>query len=107
MSSTSDLVIGDLWWDFSIAWSEPVGAGLGYAVIAEIELLMFDPAWIGSDRWLQVAPGYDCDCLVLVDSMFDTHDAWGDTMILNCNADCWMCLTATAESSWSEVKLLY
>ncbi len=108
VTPTSDLVIGDLWWDFSIAWAEPVGVDDHFAIIAEIELLMFDPTWIGSDRWIQIAPGDDCGCMVLVDSNFEIVDIdWGDVMILNCEVNCADCMTATAVSSWSEIKLLF
>lgn len=104
---SSDIFVGNLWTDFSIAWPEPMGEADHFVFIAEIELMMFDPNWVDSDLWLRVVQGEDCECIVVVDSQFDIHDAWGDSMLMNCDVECWVCLTAAAESSWSDIKRLY
>lgn len=110
VTATSDLVIGGLGTDYSIAWSAPQGAGYGMVLIATVNILMFDANWIGPDYMIRVAAGDDCGCLVTVDDLFETHDAQGGLFWFNCTApeQC-ICLeeTATQDSSWSAVKSLF
>jgi hypothetical protein len=102
----SDLVIGDISFDISIAFSEPQYGP--FAHIGTIEFLMFDPAWIGNDHVMAVAPGNDCECLVVVDDLFEIIEVDGGIFTFNCTGTC-VCLeeTATQDSSWSAVKSLF
>jgi len=70
--------------------------------------LMFDPAWIGADYVMSVAPGQDCECLVVVDHLYEIVDVMGGQFTFNCSDVC-LCLesTATGETSWSAVKSLF
>jgi hypothetical protein len=107
---TSDLLIGDIYTDFSIAWGAPVGAGAGLVLIGTINITPFDPMWLGVDNVVTVMPGDACDCLVTVDDIFEIHDAQGGMFWFNCtDEEACICLeeTATAESSWSSVKALF
>ncbi len=110
VTATSDLVIGQLDTDFSIAWSSPQGAGNGLVLIASVQILAFDGAWIGPDHRLEVMEGDDCGCLVTVDDVFEQIQAQGGLFWFNCSVpeDC-VCLeeTATEETSWSSVKALF
>ncbi len=103
----SDLVIGDVTWDFSIAFSEPIYGP--FAHLGAIEFLMFDPLWIGEDYIMTVAPGNDCACLVVVDDLFEIVDVDGGQFTFNCVQTSCLCLedTATQDSSWSAVKSLF
>ena len=107
---TSDVVIGDLYTDFSIAWPTPQGAGTGYVLIARVEFLSFDPAWVGADQLMQVVEGETCNCLVVVDDVFVSYDAIGGSFWGNCTnpEDC-QCIedTATQDASWGSVKALF
>jgi len=107
--NTTDLIIGDLWTDYSAAWSVPMGAGAGMFVICRIEILSFDAGWIGPDADVVVSPGDTCDCLVLVDSLFEVHEAVGGLFTFNCSAPPCECYpnTAAQESNWSSVKALF
>jgi len=96
---TTDLVIGDLWTDYSAAWSTPQGAGAGMFEIARVEFLMFDPSWIPAGHVSTIAPGDDCDCLVLVDNLFEIYTAVGLPFYFSA--------VAADETSWSEIKSLY
>jgi len=107
---TSDLVIGGLGTDYSIAWSTPEGAGNGLVLIARVNVLMFNAGWIGPDYMLRIVEGDDCLCLVTVDDLFETHVAQGGLFWFNCtNPELCICLeeTATQDSSWSAVKSLF
>ncbi|MBC8366195.1 hypothetical protein H8E52_02175 [bacterium] len=110
MSYTSDLIIGAIDDDFSIAWNAPQGAGNGIVLIGSANLTMFDAAWIGPDHMMTVAAGNSCACLVTVDDIFEIHNAQGGLFWFNCSVpeDC-VCLleTATEETSWSSVKALF
>lgn len=103
----SDLVIGDVSFDISIAFSEPQYGP--YAHLGTIEFLMFDPAWIGDDYVMTVAPGMDCECLVVVDDLFEIVDVMGGQFTFNCTTGECLCLqgTATEDTSWSAVKALF
>ncbi len=107
---TSDLIIGDIETDLSIAWPGPQGAGNGFVLIGSANLTMFDPAWIGPDHMMQVEAGDECACLVTVDDIFEIHEAQGGLFWFNCSIpeEC-VCLleTATEETSWSSVKALF
>ncbi|MBC8365814.1 hypothetical protein H8E52_00240 [bacterium] len=109
VNHTTDLVIGSVWTDYSAAWSEPQGVGAGQFTVCSLELLMFDTIWVGVDQEVVVSPGNDCDCLVLVDAMFDVHDAVGGLFTLNCSAPPCNCFppVATESTSWSNVKSLF
>jgi len=99
VTNTTDLVIGDLWTDYSAAWSTPQGAGEGRYTIATIEFLEFDAAWIPEGQQATVVPGDECTCLVLVDWLFAIHDAVGETFYFSS--------VGTETTNWSEIKSLY
>ncbi len=104
----TDLTIGDVSWDFSIAFSEPQLPPWVY--LGSIEFIMFDPNWIAENHIMFVAPGYDCDCLVLVDNNFELVSVTGGWFCFN--ADDYDCAcsgipTALEESDWSRVKTLF
>jgi len=103
----SDLVIGSLEWDFSIAFSAPVFGP--FAHLGSIEFLEFDDTWIGDDYVMTVMPGNDCGCLVVVDDVFEIVDVMGGMFTFDCTTGDCLCLesTATSESSWSAVKALF
>ncbi len=106
VTHSTDLVIGDLYGDYSAAWAEPQGDGGTQFTICSIEFLAFDAAWIGADVAMTVAPGDDCLCLVLVDDLFEIIDSTGGTFTFNCSGEC-DCGTATEATSWSAVKALF
>lgn len=101
---TSELTIGSIDTDFSIAWQTPQPGPL--VLIGTLEFLVFDPAWIPADYAMEVVAGDNCSCLVMVDANYDTHDVAGGGFIFNCTAEC-DCAVATEESSWSGIKALY
>ncbi len=103
----SSLYIGYLHHDFAIAWSEPQGAGSCYVTIALLQFLAFGQTWPGQDYWLSIAPGNDCECLVLVDHLYQEHDVYGDSFLLNCVQDCGFCWTAAEPTDWSALKAMY
>jgi len=104
----SDLVIGDVSYDISIAFSAPIYGP--FAHLGQIEFLMFDPAWIGDDYVMTVAPGNDCECLVVVDDLFEIVNVEGGMFTFNCTTGDCVCYeggTATEDTSWSAVKALF
>jgi hypothetical protein len=104
----SDLVIGDVTWDFSIAFTEPVYGD--FAHLGTIEFQSFDDLWIGADYVMSVAPGNDCECLVVVDDIFEIVNVEGGMFTFNCTTGECVCIegpTATGDSSWSAVKALF
>ena len=98
----SDLIIGDLYTDLSIAWPAPVGGAESRATIATITITPFDPEWIPQDIKMFVQHGDACFCLVVVDDLFEIIDANGRGFTLNCTDEC--DFTASYESSWSTLK---
>ena len=107
---TSDVVVGSLYEDFSIAWDAPQGAGTGIVLIAQVDFLSFSPTWVGTDQLMQVVEGDVCNCLVVVDEVYVAHDALGGSFWGNCSnpEDC-QCIedTATQDASWGSVKALF
>ncbi len=108
-SWTSTLVIGDLGYDIAIAWDSMQPGP--WVLIGTLSFFMIDPTWIGADHLMTVAPGLTCDCLVVVDDVFEEHDADGGWFTFNCSnpTDC-LCfddLTATEDASWGTIKALY
>ncbi len=105
----SDLIIGDITWDFSIAFSEPQPGPLIH--LGSIEFTMFDPTWILDDWIMTVGEGADCECLVVVDADFEIVDVMGGQFTFNCTDPSWCYCswfpTATHESSWSAIKQLF
>ncbi len=108
IANDTDLIIGDIWTDWSVAWSEPQGGTRSMFTMATIEILPFDAGWIGADQVTVVAPGDDCSCLVIVDANFDIVDAVGYQFTFNCSTapDC-ACSVAVGPSTWSSVKALF
>ena len=103
----TDLVIGDVWTDYSIAWSEPQGAEKRWFVIALVEITPFVTTWVNVDQVVQVVDGDVCDCLVVVDHVFNTLPAYGECSWLMPSQE-WPCgYTAVEETSWSSVKALF
>ena len=98
----SDLVIGTLWTNYAIAFSGPQGSGTNRSLIATIEFVMFDPAWIGQDVKLFIVHGDTSGKLVVVDSDFEIVNADGQGFTLNCSAEC--NFTSAETSSWSLIK---
>jgi len=99
ITATSDLVLGGLDTDYSIAWAEPQGAGGGLVLIATVNFLMFDAGWIPQGHVTTPVAGDDCACLVVVDNLYEIHNAIGLPFYFSA--------TAADESSWSQVKSLY
>jgi hypothetical protein len=107
---TSDLVIGNLADGFSISWSDPQGAGLGFALIGSWTVTAFNPAWLGPDYLLQVLPHPTSGVLATVDHLYNIVDADGGLFWFNCtDPEACPCLddTATEDTSWSAVKALF
>ena len=108
MEYSTDLVIGDPGWDLAMAWNEPVGVGAERVLLATATIYLFDPEALSDDHWMTITEGYDCDCLVLVNDLFEAIDVYGDRILIYCNADCgWCDTTPTGASSWSTLKSLY
>ena len=110
VTPSSEVVVGDLWTDFSIAWAAPVGVGTGLVLIAQVDFLSFNPTWCGPDHMMQVVEGDTCACLVVVDPAFQAVDAIGGTFWGNCsNPEECVCIedTATQDASWGSVKALF
>lgn len=95
---TSEVTVGDLDWDFSIAWSSPQMGP--FVLIGQVDFLMLDPAWVGMDHVMEVMQGNTCECLVLVDDQFVAYDVDGGMFTFNCTGEC-LCIipTATQDSS--------
>ncbi len=107
VNHTTDLIIGDIWGDYSAAWSTPQDEGSQFT-ICSIEVLAFDAAWISGEVVSTVVVGDDCSCLVLVDDLFEIHDATGGKFTFNCGAPPCDCGIVAAEpSTWSSVKALF
>ena len=103
---TSEVVVGDLDWDFSIAWSAPQAGA--FVLIGQGDFLQLADGWVGDDHVMEVMAGNTCECLVLVDDQFVARDVIGGEFTWNCTGEC-LCIwvTAAEESSWTEVKSLY
>jgi hypothetical protein len=99
IENASDLLIGDFWTDYSLAFSEPQGAGLGFFSFSTLEFMSFDVTWIPEGHLVTTTIGDDCECMVLVDSVFEIHDAVGETFYFSA--------VAAETSTWSQVKNLY
>jgi hypothetical protein len=97
--ATTDLIIGDLWTDWSAAWSTPQGAGVGYFNMATLEILAFDAGWIPDGHVTTAALGDDCGCMQLVDWLFEKHDAVGESFYFSS--------VASEPTSWGTVKSLF
>ena len=104
----SDLVIGDVGWDISIAWPGPQAGP--YVLIGSLSFLMINDTWIGLDHVMMVMAGMDCDCLVVVDDNFVEHTAEGGKYTFNCSdpeqCGCFEDIPTEA-TSWGSVKALY
>ncbi|MDP6798164.1 MAG: hypothetical protein QGG33_10090, partial [Candidatus Krumholzibacteria bacterium] len=106
VTATSQVVIGAMDTDYSIAWSTPqTGA---FVTIATLTSVGFNAAWLGTDHVMTIMAGDDCACLVIVDDAFIQHGTVGGSFTFNCTIDC-DCLegTATEDASWSAVKALF
>jgi hypothetical protein len=104
----SDLVIGDPNWDISIAFPEAQPGP--FVLIGTLSFLMIDVSWVGPDHVIMIQAGNDCDCLVIVDDVFNEHTADGGMYTFNCtNPDACDCFleTPTEDASWGSVKALY
>ena len=108
VTPSSEVVVGDLWTDFSIAWATPQGSGTGVVPIATLGMLPFSPTWCGTDHLMQVVEGETCLCLALVDDAFVEWVGLGGSFWGNCSdiEQC-ACVTPTQETSWSDVKSLF
>ena len=108
---TSEVVVGNVYTDYSVAWQTPQGVDTGIVLVADCYFSMYAPGWVGTNHLMQVVEGEDCNCIALVDDEFVAHDGFGDSFWGNCTVpdDC-QCLeipSAATESSWSDVKSLY
>jgi hypothetical protein len=106
VEATSQVVIGAMDTDYSIAWAEPKTDA--FVLIATMTSVGFSPAWLGTDHVMTIMAGDDCACLVIVDDAFIQHGTVGGSFTFNCTIDC-DCLegTATEDASWSAVKALF
>jgi hypothetical protein len=102
----STLLIGDLESDFSIAFYEAQPGPI--VVLGRLKFTMFAEDWIEEGLQITVVNGNDCDCLVMVNEIFDIVEAGGLQFTFNCDGDC-SCLPGNTpiQSSWSRVKSLY
>jgi hypothetical protein len=105
----TDLVIGDWAYDVSLAFTNPLMGP--FALLGWIELVNYeqDVVWIGDDHVIEVLPGQDCQCLVIVDHLYETYEVAGGHFTFNCTGECY-CIddpTATEDTSWSAVKSLF
>jgi len=102
----SDLVLGTVYDDFSIAFSEPQAGPV--VELGSLSVQLFSPDWIGNDHAVIVVEGSDCDCLVVVDDLFELHEARGLQFTFNCTGSC-SCLPGVVQgaSSWSAVKSMF
>jgi hypothetical protein len=105
----SDLIIGDVRYDLSIAFPDPIYGP--YAYMGSIAITEFNPAFglSGPDFVMAVMPGGSCECLQVVDNLFNTLDVMGGIFTFNCTTGDCICLdsTATEDTSWSAVKALF
>ncbi len=102
----TDLLLGELDDDFSIAFSEPLQGSI--VELGTLTLQMFSEDWIEDGQEVVVGPGYDCDCIVVVDGLFEIYEARGLQFTFNCEEACSCIPGATPiESSWSHIKGLY
>ena len=105
---SSEVTVGELGWDFSIAWVTPQPGP--FVAIGQLDFLMLDPDWIGEDHVMKIREGNACECLVMVDELFLTQDVFGGWWTWNCT-EYWFCpcigWTAAQDSDWGAVKALY
>lgn len=108
VNHTTDLVIGDIWTDYSAAWSYPHDEGNKFTICG-IEVLAFDASWIPGELTVLVTEGDDCSCLILVDHLFEIVPARGGQFTFNCSSPPCDCFppTAVRDTSWSSVKALF
>ncbi|MBC8366019.1 hypothetical protein H8E52_01275 [bacterium] len=102
----SDLLLGELDDDFSIAFS---AAQPGPIVeLGTLSLQMFSEDWIEDGQQIVVGPGNDCSCIVLVDELFEIYDADGLQFTFNCEELC-SCIPGGTpiQSNWSHIKSMY
>jgi len=102
---TSTVVVGDLFTDFSIAWSSPQYGPL--VTIGSVNFQAFDGGWIGTQRAMEVMEGDVCGCIAVVDDYLVAHEAAGGRFTFNCGYDCGCGGIQSTESDWGEVKTLY
>ena len=113
ITPTSDLIIGELGTDYSIAWSGPQGEGVTdrMVLICSIEITMFDAAWIPANTTMEVVKGDDGTAgIIMVDHLFELVYVTGESFTFNCSTrDCGDCYegTLSENSSWSSVKTLF
>jgi hypothetical protein len=104
----SDLVIGDVNWDISIAWPGPQAGP--YVLIGTLSFLVIVDGWIPMDHVMMVQEGNDCQCLVVVDDNFVEYPADGGMYTFNCTdpeqCGCFEDIPTEA-TNWGSVKALY
>jgi hypothetical protein len=103
------LVIGTVDWDIALAFNPPL---TGPAALLGT-LTFFPLADFGADWRMTVAPGNDCDCLVIVDQ--DYNEIPGElnhfftfncTGALEYGCNC-VPTIATENATWGQIKALY
>jgi len=102
----SDLILGDLETDFSIAFDSPQHGPV--VELGRLRLQMFSEGWIEDGLQVVAAKGDQCGCLVMVDENYELVDAQGLQFTFNCEQPC-SCLSGSMplQSNWSRVKSLY
>ncbi len=103
---SSDLLIGDLETDFSIAFGSPQAGPI--VELGRLKIQMFSENWIEDGLQIIVENGDDCSCLVLINEIFELVEAEGLQFTFNCEGSC-SCIPGSTplHSSWSRVKSLY
>ncbi len=99
------LVIGDLGYGIALAFS-PAAAGPD-AFLGTVDFFALND--LGADFVMEVLPSNDSGMLVVVDDVFETHEAMGGMFTFNCaTGDC-ECEggTATDDNTISSIKALY
>ncbi|MDP7021282.1 MAG: hypothetical protein QGH30_02900 [Candidatus Krumholzibacteria bacterium] len=107
VTATSQVVIGAMATDFSIAWAEPQTAAV--VQIATLTSVGFTADWIGADHVMTIMAGDDCSCIVVTDENFLQYQPSGSTFTWNCSVDC-DCpepVTANENLNWTSLKALY
>ena len=104
-SWTSGVTVGDIFTDFSIAWTSPQYPPI--VVVGSVVFQAFDANWIGDQHVMTVAEGGICGCIVVVDDFFQEHEAFGGRFTFNCDYDCGCGGFQSTASDWGQVKTLY
>ncbi len=104
----SDTVDGDLQTEINLHWNEPQSGPL--VLLGTLEVLIFDPNWLGPDYYMQIGPISTHGYPKLYDQEGHEYHVCSGDFYINCSSyDCWCsCIPDAAEpSTWSQVKSIF